>query len=235
MNAFRTPIETCLFDLDGTLVDSIELIFRSYEHAYAAHGRRVPARTELVRGLGRTLMDQFGQVTADAQDIAALVARYRAFNLAHHDALVSAYPGALPAVEALRRAGVRLGIVTSKVSSTAHRGLALCGYENLFEVVIGMEDCTRHKPHPEPVLTALERLGADPRTTCYVGDSPHDMQAGRAAGVRVFAAGWGPFAPLDFADIHVDRWLARPLDVVDACGSQSAPEARRLARRGPEP
>lgn len=213
MNAESAPLETCLFDLDGTLVDSIELIFQSYEHTYAAHGLRVPPRTELVRGLGKTLASQFGEIARDAQEVAALVATYRAFNLARHDELVTAYPGALAAIRDLKASGSAIGIVTSKMSSTARRGLAVCGYGDLFEVVIGMEDCAQHKPHPEPVLKALARLGADPRTACYVGDSPHDMQAGRAAGVRVFAAGWGPFAPEHFTGVHVDARLETPAEM----------------------
>jgi len=211
------PLETCLFDLDGTLIDSIELIYRSYEHTYAAFGMSVPPRTELVHGLGRPLEDQFRRDEAgearDARLVSDLIATYRRFNLAHHDDLVRAYPGVREGLVALRDRGVRLGIVTSKGGTTARRGLTTSGLDGLFEIVVALEDCTRHKPDPEPVLNGLARLRADAATSAYVGDSPHDMASGRGAGVRVFGVAWGPFPRTHFAGVHVDRWLEAPRDM----------------------
>jgi pyrophosphatase PpaX len=203
-----------LFDLDGTLIDSIELIFQSYEHALRAHGLPPLAREHLLQGLGTPLAAQFGALTSDPREVEALVATYRTYNLARHDEFVRPYPGALEAVQALRARGARLGIVTSKRSDSARRGLALCGFAaDLFETVVCLDDVARHKPHPEPVLTALARLSERAEASVYVGDSPHDAAAGRAAGARVAAAGWGPFRREHFGAHAPDWWLERPADL----------------------
>ncbi len=89
--------------------------------------------------------------------------------------------------------GLRLAIVTSKHRRGTLRGLELCGLTSRFEEIVTPEDVVHPKPHPEPVLTALERLGVGPREALFVGDSPHDVVAGRAAGVRTVGALWGPF------------------------------------------
>jgi pyrophosphatase PpaX len=106
-----------------------------------------------------------------------------------------------------------LGLVTSKAHSAAERGLRLVGIDCHFRVIVGVEDATRHKPDPEPVRRAVELLGANPATTVFVGDSPHDMAAGRAAGVRTAAALWGPFSRAELEPHAPDSWLATPQDL----------------------
>lgn len=224
-----SPIEACLFDVDGTLIDSIDLIFQSFEHTFAAHGLRVPPRSELVLDLGRTLQDTFREVRDDEDEIARLIATYRTFNLARHDELVKPYPGVIEAVRALRASGLRVGVVTSKMRVTARRGLDVSGFGDDFEVFIAMEDCSRHKPDPEPLQRALERLELSPEKVCYVGDSPHDMTAGAAAGVRVLAAEWGPFSREHFVGVPVDAWLAHPDSILAACAAGFSPRASNRA------
>jgi pyrophosphatase PpaX len=106
-------IQTVLFDLDGTLIDSIRLILDSYHHTLAAHG--VPPRTDedWLRGVGTPLSVQFAEWRDDLGKLEAMVATYRAYNLAHHDRMVTVYPGVVAAVEAIRAAGRRTGLVTS--------------------------------------------------------------------------------------------------------------------------
>jgi pyrophosphatase PpaX len=203
-------IETCLFDLDGTLIDSIELILRSYEHALERHGMRRMSRAEITAGLGTPLKAQFAQLTGDAAEVEALIATYRAYNLEHHDALVKPYAGVVEAVNELRARGMRLGIVTSKRGDSARRGLDLCGFNDEFEVIVALDDCARHKPDPEPVRVALERLRVGAATACYVGDSPHDVAAGNAAGVATFAVAWGPFARDAFRGLRIGGWIEQP-------------------------
>lgn len=201
--------QTWLFDLDGTLLDSIELILTSYRHTLTIH-RGGPGDDDVwLAGLGTPLWEQFRTFTDDRGEIDAMMATYREHNLAHHDTMVREYPGVNAAVETLR-GRARLGIVTSKLHSGAQRGLAFLGMEDWFDIVIGADDVEQTKPHPEPVLTALARLGGDPATTVFVGDSPHDMASGRAAGVRTAAALWGPF-PRDHLVPHdPDHWLDHP-------------------------
>jgi pyrophosphatase PpaX len=207
------PLSTFLFDLDGTLIDSIELILRSYRHTMRLHRGEEPADDVWMAGLGTPLWVQFRQFTEDAAEIEAMVATYRAYNLAHHDELVRPYDGVVQAVLALRDRGKALGLVTSKMRSGAVRGLRVAGLEDAFQVIVGADEVTHPKPHPEPVRIALERLGAPATGAVFVGDSRHDVACGRAAGVKTAAVLWGPFDRAHLADLEPDYWLERPADL----------------------
>lgn len=203
-------IDTFLFDLDGTLIDSVELILASYRHTMVTHRGETPGDDVWLKGLGTPLWAQFREFTDDDAEIQAMIATYRAYNLAHHDAMVRAYPGIPDAVQGLATRGVRLGIVSSKLHSGVARGLTLVGLEMHFPVVVGADDLKEHKPHPAPVLRALDLLDADPGRTVFIGDSPHDMAAGRAAGVRTAAVLWGPFPRALLEAQAPDYWLDTP-------------------------
>jgi pyrophosphatase PpaX len=203
---------TYLFDLDGTLLDSIELILSSYRHTMVAHGREPPDDRFWLVGLGTPLTAQFARVSDDPVEVNRMVESYRAYNLANHDRLVRPYDGVAPVVSELAGRGA-LGVVTSKAHSAAQRGLRLVGLDSYFPVIVGEDDVAHHKPDPEPVRRAIELLGADPGTTVFVGDSPHDMAAGRAAGARTAAALWGPFSRTDLEPRAPDYWLTRPADL----------------------
>ena len=206
-------LSTFLFDLDGTLIDSIELILRSYRHTMRLHRGHEPPDDVWMTGLGTPLWVQFRHFTDDPAEIEAMVATYRAYNLAHHDQLVRPYEGVVEAVRALRRRGKTLGLVTSKLRSGAVRGLEVAGVADAFDVIVGSDDVTHPKPHPEPVLAALARLGAAADATVFIGDSRHDIECGRAAAVKTAAALWGPFDRSHLADLAPDYWLERPEDI----------------------
>ena len=100
-----------------------------------------------------------------------------------------------------------LGVVTSKAHAAARRGLELAGIADAFDVLIGSDDCDTHKPQPGPLQAALAQLARTPEGAAYVGDSPHDMLAGRRAGVRTYAALWGPFERAELEPSEPDAWL----------------------------
>ena len=202
----RFPV--VLFDFDGTLVDSVRLILESYHHTMRVHGLPRHSDAFWVAGLGTPLRVQFRRFTCDEEKVQELIATYREWNLAHHDAMVTAYPGAVEAVRALRARGSRLGIVTSKNRHGLEKGLTLCGFDGCFDVLVTSDDLEASKPSPEPVLTALARLGAEPGNTLFIGDSPHDIAAGRDAGTTTAACLWGPFAREQLAAERPDHWLA---------------------------
>jgi pyrophosphatase PpaX len=203
------PLQTFLFDLDGTLIDSVRLILDSYHHTLAAHGLPPRSDDEWLRGVGTPLTVQFAE-WRDSGLLDALVATYREYNLAHHDRMVTVYPGVVAVVTAIRRAGRATGLVTSKNRSGALRGLTLAKLEQLMDVLVCADEVTNPKPHPEPVQKALALLGADAGKSVYVGDSIHDMMSGRAAGVRTAAALWGPFGREHLEGATPDYWLERP-------------------------
>ncbi|HEX4627736.1 MAG TPA: HAD-IA family hydrolase [Gemmatimonadales bacterium] len=211
--ASGVPLSTFLFDLDGTLIDSIDLILRSYRHTMRTHRGEEPSDDVWMDGLGTPLWVQFRRFTDDPAEIEAMVATYRDYNLAHHDELVRPYEGVVEAVRALQRPGRTLGLVTSKMRSGAFRGLRRAGLEDAFDVVVGADEVTHPKPHPEPVLIALERLAAPAAGAVFIGDSRHDLECGRAAGVKTAAVLWGPFDRAHLADLEPDYWLERPQDL----------------------
>ena len=180
-----------LFDLDGTLIDSIELIRRSFRHMLFEHGFDGNDDSLWRRGIGRPLDVQLAELARDPADVGAMVATYRAYNNAHHDELVTAFPGVRESLETLRAAGQRLGIVTSKARTGALRGLAHTGLANYFDVIVAANDVVRPKPASDPVLAALATLDVAPERATTVGDALPDLQAGRAAGTRTVAVLWG--------------------------------------------
>ncbi len=217
-------IHTVLFDLDGTLIDSVRLILDSYHHTLAAHGLPPKTDEEWLRGVGTPLTVQFAEWRDDPGTLEALIATYREYNLKHHDQMVRVYPGVVEAVREIREAGVRTGLVTSKNRRGALRGLTLVRLETMMDVLVCSDEVTNPKPHPEPVEKAMGLLGADPATTVYVGDSIHDMQSGRAAGVRTVAVLWGPFGRSHLEGAKPDYWIETPEQLVDLVKGVSGEE-----------
>lgn len=202
-----------LFDLDGTLIDSIGLILASMEYAFAGRDRR-PSTEEWVAAIGTPLDGMLRRWARDEDDVTALRARYREHQLIHHDAMTTAYPGAVETVRALHAGGHPLAIVTSKLEVGARRALRLLDVEECFTAVVGLEATTRHKPDPEPVHQALARLGGiAPERAIFVGDSVHDMRSGNAAGVITAAALWGPSTREELQPATPRHWLAEIAEV----------------------
>jgi pyrophosphatase PpaX len=116
-------------------------------------------------------------------------------------------------VREVRQHGLRSGLVTSKQRTGAERGLRFLKLVDAIEVIVAADDVTNAKPHPEPLLLASRQLDVDPRHAIYVGDSTHDMESGRAAGMRTAAALWGPFDREQLAPTRPDYWLEGPGDL----------------------
>ncbi len=206
---------TYLFDLDGTLLDSIELIFRCYRYASERHLSAQPPERVWRDGLGTPLRAQFGEVTTDTELIERMVETYREYHVEHHDEGVSLYPGVEALITALAAKPVKLGLVTSKLRRGAERGLRVTGLVDYFDVIVTADDVERAKPDPEPVLTALAKLDADSATTVFVGDSPHDIASGRAAGVATAGVLWGPFDEATLVRAAPTFLLKAPADLLD--------------------
>jgi pyrophosphatase PpaX len=189
----RPPL-ALLFDLDGTLVDSIELILSSFRYTFRQHVGDVPPDSKWIAGLGTPLFTQLKEFTQDDALARAMIATYRQYQLAHHDEFMRSYEGVSEAMAELRARGHTTAVVTSKMSDLAVRALDFTGLRDTIDVVIGMEDTQRHKPDPEPVRVALAKLGRAANEAVFLGDSPHDIASGNAAGVITVAAQWGPFS-----------------------------------------
>ena len=195
-----------LFDLDGTLIDTIELILSSARHAFEEWPVR-PTDEEWVRGIGTPLVQQLRAYAANDDEVALLLARYRRYQNEHHDRLTRCYDDVPDVIAALADRGHQMAVVTSKASPIAHQSLAFVGLDHFFPVVVGYDDTARHKPDPEPVRVALSQLGVSPDDAVFVGDSPHDILAGNGADVMTIAALWGPFDRETLADARPDHFI----------------------------
>lgn len=204
--------DAVLFDLDGTLIDTNQLIVESFQHVFRSELGREVTPAEIYPNFGEPLRTTFARYDPDRAD--DLVAVYRVYNLSQHDRMVRPFPGVPGAVAELQAAGVRLGVVTSKYTDLARRGLRVCDLEDYFPVVVGVDQTQRHKPEPEPALRAMALLGVEPGPrVLMVGDSPLDVACGRAAGCATAAVGWAVNrAPL--AACRPDHWAEQPADLV---------------------
>lgn len=179
-----------LFDLDGTLIDSGPIILASMRHASLAVLGVEPDEARVRAAIGGPgLLAQMRDLDPDRVD--ELVAAYRAHNEPLHEEL-GAFDDVLDLLPVLRAQGRTLGIVTAKRRPTVELAFArFPALRELTEVLVGAEDTGRRKPDPDPILHALELLRATPDEAAYVGDSPFDVAAAKAAGVRSVAVGWG--------------------------------------------
>ena len=209
-----------LFDLDGTLIDSIGLLVACMEHAFIGH-LRVPTQAQWVSGIGTPLRTQLADWCDDVAAVERLVQRYREFQELHLERRTSAYPGVLEMLAWARARGHATAVVTSKGRVMTARSLGHVGLAEAFDTVVTYEDTDRHKPEPEPVLHAMDRLRMLPAQAIFVGDSPHDMHAGRAAGVMTAAALWGPFSREELAPAHPMWWLSDIGELRDIVNAQA--------------
>lgn len=204
-----------LFDLDGTLLDSIELIVASFQHATGEHLGRPIERAAVIPTIGRPLAAVLEELAPGQGPV--LLASYERFLRRHHDRLVRLYPAADDLLTELRTRRYPLGIVTSKHRAVAQLAFDLTGLDRLVDLVICVEDTPRAKPAPDPLLLAAGRLGLAPADCLYVGDSEHDLAAATAAGMAGAAALWGPNEPALLAAHRPAHLLRTPGDLLAHC------------------
>ncbi len=209
-------IRTILFDLDGTLIDTNELIIASFTHTLGKYAKQPYAREEILEFIGPPLKDSFMKI--DPARVEEMIATYRKHNLENHDSYVTAYPTVVETLTHLHEAGYQLGIVTTKVKSTAMKGMKWTGMDHLFETVIGLEDVTHAKPHPEPILKALQELDAKASETLMVGDNYHDIEAGHNAGTRTAGVAWTIKGREFLQSYNPDYMLEKMSDLRDILG-----------------
>jgi pyrophosphatase PpaX len=186
-SVLRFPV--VLFDLDGTVVDSGSIILASMRHATREVLGRDFGDAELMQAVGGPGLEAQMEVFAPER-VDELVQVYRAHNEPLHDEL-EACAGMEDVLLRLHEQGHRLGIVTAKRRSTVELAFARVPIAHLFETVVGGDETQKHKPDPEPLLLAAERMNARPAETAYVGDSPFDIRAAKAAGMHAIAVTWG--------------------------------------------
>lgn len=186
----QSKIQAVLFDLDGTILDTDELIWAGYRHLFSKFSPDFALQEEhLLEVLGPPLKDIFPRYFK--QDVPELVREYRA----HCDSLdskeyVRVFKRVEETLDYLYNKGYKMGIVTTKFVEGAKAGLEEFGLDHYFDVIVGLDSVTYHKPHPEGVLLALKKLDVLPQHAVFIGDNATDIQAGHKAGVKSIGIGW---------------------------------------------
>ncbi|MCB2288687.1 pyrophosphatase PpaX [Clostridium sp. CS001] len=187
-------IKNILFDLDGTLLDTNELIIQSFKHTYKTHLNKDVDKDEIIKSFGEilkiTLDREFGEHSDEA------IKTYRNFQVENFEKLIAIHQGVKEGIIELYSQGYKLGVVTSRLNDSAIRGLKHFGLMEYFQSIIGADDTDKHKPDPTPAFMALKEMGGKPEETMIVGDSPFDILCGKNAGIKSVAVGWSAL-PMD--------------------------------------
>lgn len=183
-----THIDTILFDLDGTLINTIDLILDSFLHTMEKFFPGKYKREDVISFIGPPLSETFHKLDPDKME--EMTVTYRKYNHAMHDELVKEYEGVYETLETLDEKGYKMAIVTTKKRETAIKGMKLMGIDKFFDVVISLDEVINYKPHPEPLEKALEALGSSPETALMVGDSKHDILGGKNTGTMTAGVAW---------------------------------------------
>jgi pyrophosphatase PpaX len=210
------PITTLLFDFDGTLLDTNELIIQSF---LSVLDKRYPGRfmrEDVLHFIGPSLKQTFDNI--DENLSAELILEYRAWNIEMHDQMVVEYDGVSETLRLLKARGIKMAIVSTKKQDIIQRGLKFMGIEDIFEIVIALDDVVNPKPDPEPILLALERLNATPQEALMIGDNSHDIEGGQNALVRTAGVSWtakGEAYLATFKPTYMLHHISELLEIVD--------------------
>ncbi len=179
---------TILFDLDGTLIDTNELILASFEHTFDIHCPNKFTREDVMPIMGEPLPDQmhfFDPTQADE-----MVKTYRLYNETEHDRLVEEFPHVLTCLEKLYQNGITMGVISNKRRAAVEQGLRRFGIDKWMKIIICAGEADRNKPHPDMLLLAMEQLNVTAGETLMVGDSRYDILSSQRAGIDSVGVAW---------------------------------------------
>lgn len=198
-------IEAVLFDFDGTLIDTNDLIRKSYNYASNKVFKRDITDEEFFSLYGKPLIDSVKEKYGDAGD--KFLEYYFEFNEKNHDIIAKEFDGAYEGLVKLKENGFKLAIVTSKKYKSLMWGINLLNYGDIFDVLITPEDTKLHKPNPEPILIGCEKLGVNPENSIYVGDSVFDLKAGKAAKTKIAAVSYSLTDKSELLSFNPDYYI----------------------------
>ncbi|TDT58392.1 pyrophosphatase PpaX [Fonticella tunisiensis] len=206
-------INAVLFDLDGTLIDTNELIVQSFKYTFKKHLNIDISKDEIVKFFGEPLHTTLARY--DEKNADRLLKDYREYNESIHDSMIKGIEGAEEVLKELKNRGIKLGIVTSKRRTLAERGLNIFNLLGLMDVVITPEDTLKHKPEGEPAVKACKLLGVSPEEALMVGDSPVDILCGKNAGTKTCFVKYSAVPFKDVVYTNPDYVIVKLRDLLD--------------------
>jgi pyrophosphatase PpaX len=207
-------INTVIFDFDGTLIDTNDVVMESWVQTYATLGIIPPSKEELLKTFGEPIAVTVHRVFPD-KNPEEVISAYRAYQTEHFEEMIKIFPGIYNLVRTLAERGFNLGVVTNRLKHTTHIGLEKFKIDKYMGTVIAFGDTEKSKPAPDPLFMALDRLMSIPERALYIGDTGIDMETGRAAGVKTVLVGWAVAgAKLLGADGPADYQINRPEELL---------------------
>ncbi|RLQ96699.1 pyrophosphatase PpaX [Falsibacillus albus] len=214
----KQRITTLLFDLDGTLIDTNELIISSFLHTLNHYYPGQYERKDVLPFMGPTLQETFEKI--NPEKLEEMVKHYRDYNLTHHDDLVTEFTGVFETVKQLKESGYKLAIVSTKVRTTVIKGLKLTKLDQFFDVIVSLDEVKAPKPDPEPLLLALSQLNSTPEEAIMVGDNHHDILGGKNAGTYTAGVAWTAKGREHLEQYEPDFMLDEMTDLLQIVGEQ---------------
>ena len=184
-----SKINTVIFDFDGTLADTNDLIIKSWQAVYMARHGKEGDHDHILSTFGEPLYHTMGK-TFPEFDIEESVDIYRSFQKDIFKDTIKPFPGMVELIKELKEKGYKTGIVTSRLRASTYEGLQCFGVEEYIDEIVTVEDCDKHKPDPEPALMCLERLGSTPEESVMIGDSQFDIGCANNAGMTSVMVSW---------------------------------------------
>lgn len=181
-------IDTILFDFDGTLADTNQLIAKSHLAVLDQYYPGQYTEKDVIPFNGPSLEETYEKINPEEKE--KMIAIFRQYNLENHDQLIAHFPGVLEGLEQLKQAGFKLVVVSMKLSKLVKKGIEQLNMTHLFDAVVGKEMTSKHKPHPEPLLLAARLVDSELENCVMVGDSPQDILAGKNAEIPAVLVGW---------------------------------------------
>lgn len=206
-------ITTLLFDFDGTLLNTNELIIHTFSLVLDNHFPDQYNRDDILQFIGPSLNQTFDVIAPSRAE--ELVREYRELNIALHDELVSEYDGVVETLHILKDRGLKMAIVSTKKRATILHGLRLMGVSELFDAIISLDEVENPKPDPEPILKALKELSSSAEESLMIGDNSHDIDGGKNAGVRTAGVAWSAKGEDFMASLGPDYMLQHISDLLD--------------------
>ncbi len=181
--------QALLFDVDGTLLDTKKFILQATEHALSIHGYPVPEQSTIAKLVGKPL-PEFYKILTGVEDQSPLQKSHRDFQLANLHLSVP-FANTVKTLNVLHNRGYKMAVATSRSKITALEILQQAGLNEFFEIIVSAEDAAEQKPHPAPLLHALEKLNIAPNLAAMIGDSDVDVEAGKNAGTATVRVTYG--------------------------------------------
>ena len=212
-------INTVLFDFDGTLMDTNDLICESWRYTVKTLTGRSMTDDEIRQSLGEILTDSMRRIMPEI-DTERAVSLYRDYQHDIYLDRIKLFDGSEEVLRELRAAGYKTALVTSRLKSSTERGLAHFGIDSLFDAVLTASDTEIFKPDPTPIYIILDKLGMRPEDAALIGDTKHDIEAGLAAGVFTVLVDWSfALPPGKRADCPApDAVIEEMRDILDILG-----------------